>query len=265
MRCLPGSGGRRWASPLNSLVAAAVLALPHPALPAAPADLFGDTGAPSNPRGTRIANPSVTGTLLNRDWSLTVWRASFGRTATSRSGDLLDGHVTAGIRDSKPTLGGLHIGLWRSREEGEPAGTANIDGGRWRDWIGDDFAHVADDGSPWAGLRGMSHPDLLLGSWFLFTAGDFTAPGGHRSGGRRAAPMQLTGTHGHGSTGLVCPFGVDCERARPLAGAAPSYRIGAGSFSAAGRYGLGVSLSGVHPHVRVKLTGRLSVWWTYPF
>ena len=267
MRCLPGPGGRRWIPPLSSLVATAVFVLPHLILPAAPAGAAGvdEMRALSSPHGTRITDPTVTGTILNRDGSLTVWRASFGRMAASRSGDRLGGHLTAGIRDPKPILGGLRIGLWRSHEEGELAGVANIDGGRQRDWTGDDFAHVADDGSTRTGSQGMSHPDLLLGSLFLFTAGDFAAPDGPRSGGRHAAPMRLTGAHGHGSTGLVCPFGVDCERARLLAGAAPSYRIGKGNFSAAGRYGLGVSLSDVHPHVRVKLTGRLSVWWTYPF
>ena len=266
-RCLPDPGGRRWASPLNLLVAAAVFVLPHLVLPAAPAGAAGvdEVRAQSSPRRTRIADPTVTGTTLNRDGSLTVWRASFGRRAPPRSVDRSGGHLTAGIRDPKPILGGLRIGVWRSRGEGELAGVANIDTGRGWDWTGDDFAHVADDGSTRTGSQGMSHPDLLLGSWFLFTAGDFAAPGGHRSGGRRAAPMQLTGTHGHGSTGLVCPFGVDCERAPLLAGAAPSQRIGEGSFSAAGGYGLGVSLSDVHPHVRVKLAGRLSVWWTYRF
>ena len=145
------------------------------------------------------------------------------------------------------------------------AGVANVDGGRWRDWTGDDFAHANDDGSTRTGSQAMSRPDFLLGSWFLFTAGDFAAPGGHRSGGRHTAPMRLTGAHGRTGKGLVCPFGVDCERARLLAGAVPSYRIDEGGFSAAGRYGLGVSLSDVHPYVRVTLTRRLSVWWTYRF
>ena len=266
-RCIPGSDGRRWSSPLSSLVAAAVFVLPHLVLPAAPADAAGvdETRTLSNPRGTHIADSTVTGTILNRDGSPAVWRASLGRRAASRSGDHLGGHLRAGIRDPKPISGGLHIGLWRSREEGELAGVANIDGGQWRDWTGDDFAHVADDGSARAGSQGMSRPDLLLASWFLFTAGDSAAPSGHGSGGRHAAPTRLTGAHGRSGKGRVCPFGVDCERARLLADAAPSYRMGEGSFSAAGLYGLGVSLSDVHPHVRVKLTGRLSVWWIYRF
>lgn len=265
-RCLSGSHGRRWSSPLNSLVAAAVLALPTLVLLAAPVGAAEETRALSNPHGTRITNPTVTGTILDRDGSLTLWRASFGRTATSRSGDRSGEHPRAGVRDSQVILGGLRIGLWRSREEGELAGVANIDGGRWGDWTGDDFAPVTDDGSARTGSQGMSHPDLLLGSWFLFTAGDPAAPNGHWSGRGHAAPTRLTGAHGRSSSKrLVCPFGVDCERGRLLAGAAPSYRIGKSSFSAAGRYGLDVSLSDVHPYVRVKLTRRLSVWWTYRF
>ena len=207
----------------------------------------------------------VSGTILSRDGSLMVWRASFGRAAASWSGDRSGEHPRAGARDSQVISGGLHIGPWRSREEGERAGVANIDGGRWRDWIGDDFAHVADDGSTRTGSQGMSHLGLPLGSWFLFVVGDSAAPAGHRSGGGQAAPVRLRGTHGRSSRGLVCPFGVDCERARLLAGAAPSHRVGEGSFSAAGRYGLDVSLSDLHPYVRMRLTRRLSVWWTYRF
>ena len=121
----------------------------------------------------------------------------------------------------------------------------------------------AEDGSTRTGSQRKNHPDLLLGSWFRFTAGGSAAPGGHGSGWGHVALMRLTGARGRSAEGLLCPFGVDCERARLLAGAAPSYRIDEGGFSAAGRYGLDVSLSEVHPYVRVTLTRRLSVWWTY--
>ena len=222
MRCPPGPGGRRWASPLNSWVVAVVLALPLLVLPTAPAGAADEMWALSNPRGTRIAGPTVSGTILGRDGSPMVWRASFGPTAASWPGGRSGEHPRAGVRDSQVLLGGLRIALRRSREEGERAGVANIDGGRWRDWIGGDFAHVADDGGTRTGSQGASHPDLLLGSWFLFVVGDSAAPDGHRSGGGHAAPARLTGAHGRSSKGLVCPFGVDCERARLLAGAAPS-------------------------------------------
>jgi len=248
------------------LVAASVLALPHLILPAAPAGAAEETRALSNPHGTRIASPSVTGTILDRDGSLALWLASFGRTATLRSGDRSGEHLRAGVRDSQVILGGLRIGLWRSREEGELAGVANIDGGRWRGWTGDSFAHVTDDGRARTGSQGMSRPNLLLGSWFLFTAVGPVAPNDHWSDRGHAAPTRLTAAHGRGSSkGLACPFGAGCEHARLLAGAAPSYRIGESGFSAAGRYGLDVSLNDVHPYLRVTLTRRLSVWWTYRF
>ena len=111
----------------------------------------------------------------------------------------------------------------------------------------------------------MSYPGLLLGSWFLFTAVGPAVPNGHWSDRGYTAPTRLTRPPGRSGEGLVCPFGADCERARLLAGVAPSYRIGEGGLSAAGRYGLDVSLSDVHPYMRVTLTRRLSVWWTYRF
>ena len=92
---------------LNSLVAAAVLALPHLVLPAAaPAGAADETRALSNPQGTHIVNPTVTGAILDRDGSPTVWLASFGRTATLRSGDRSGHHLRAGVGDSQVILGG---------------------------------------------------------------------------------------------------------------------------------------------------------------
>lgn len=239
-RYLPGSGGRRWASPLNSLVAVAALALPHLVLPAAPAGAAGETSE-----------------------GIDHWEAEF-LSASWKKGEGLSASRFH-TRGSQVTFGGLRIGLWRSHEEGGPAGTANIDVERWRDWTGDHFAHGADDGSIRTSSQGMNRSDLLLGSWFRFTAGDSAALGDHGPGRGHVALMRLTGAHGRSAEGLVCPFGIDCERARLPAGAAPSYRIGEGGFSAAGRYGLDVSLSEVHPYVRVTLTRRLSVWWTYRF
>ena len=240
MRCLPGSHGRRWSSPLNSSVAAAVLAVPLLVLPAAPAGAAGETSKGIN--HWEVEFPSAS------------WKKGEGL-STSRFR----------TRDSQVTMGGLRIGLWPSHEEEEPAGVANIDAGRWRGWTGDSFAHVADDGSIRTGSQGMDHPDLLLGSWFRLTAGDSAAPGGHGSGWGHVALMRLTRPPGRPGKGLACPFGVDCERARLLAGPAPSYRIGKGGFSVSGRYGLGFSLKDVHPYVRVTLTRRLSVRWTYRF
>lgn len=238
MRCLLGSGGRRRFSALGSWGAAVVLAVPHLALPAAPA-------------------------VDEASRDIDHWEAEFP-SASWKNGD---GLWTSRLhpRDSRVAFGGLHIGLWRSREEGRPAGAANVDGGRWRHWTGDSFARVADGASTRTGSQEMSDSSLLLGSWLLFTAGDSETSGGHGPGWGHAAPVRLTHTHSGSGKGLVCPAGVGCERARLLAGAAPSKGIGASGFSVSGRYGLSVSLNDVHPHVRVTLTKRLSVWWTYRF
>ena len=240
MRCLPGCGGRRRFSPLSSWVAAVVVAISHLALPAAPAGAADETSK-----------------------GIDHWEAEF-TSASWRNGD---GLSTSRLhpRDSLVAFGGLHIGLWRSLEEGGPAGAANKDG-RWRGWTGDGFARVADGASTRTGSQEMSDSNLLLGSWLLFTAGDSATPSsGHGAGWGHAALVRLTRAHSGSGKGLVCPFGVDCERARPLAGANPSKGIGASGFSVSGGYGLGVSLNDVHPYVRVTLTERLSVWWIYRF
>ena len=240
MRCPPGSHGRRRSSPVSSWVAAAALAVPHLVLPAAPAGAANETSK----------------------W-LDHWEAEFP-SAWRRSGE---GLSASGFhpRDSLVALGGLHIGLWRSRKEGGPAGAANIDDERGRDGTGDSFARVADGAGALTGSQEPSDFNLLLGSWLLFTAGGSAAPAGHRSVWGHAGLMQLTRTHSSSGKGLVCPFGVDCERARPLSGTTLSKGIGASGFSVSGRYGLGVSLNHVHPYVRVTLNKRLSVWWTYRF
>ena len=216
------------------------LVVPYLVLPAAPADATDET-------------------IKGIDY----WEAELLSASRKKGGGLSEGRFHT--RDSKVTFGGLHIGLWRSREEGEPTGAANIDGERWWDWTGGSFARVADDGRTRTGSQGVSDSGLLLGSWLLFTAGDSAASGGHGSGWGHEALMRLTRTHSGSGKRLACPFGVDCERARLLAGATPTKSVGAAGFSLSGRYGLGVSLSDMHSFVRVTLIKRLSVRWTYRF
>ena len=214
-RCLPGSRERRWAAHLKSLVAAAVLAVPHLVLPTAPADAACE-------KSERIGH---------------------------REAECVGEHLTVGVRDSHVTLDWLRIGPWRSLEEGELAGSTDIDRGQCRDWTWDSFAHVADDGRTRTGLQEMTGRDLLLGSSYLFTAGDSAPPGGRWLGWEQAAPIRFASAHGANGDGPIGLLGADCERGRLLAGVALSYGVGEGGFSAADRCGLGDSLSGVHPYV----------------
>lgn len=218
------------------------------------------TLALSNSRSTRIADATATATILDSDWSPALWVANFGHTVASRLVDRLGEHLTDRVRDLHVTLGGLRNAPWRSREEGEPAAIADIDGERWRDWTWDSFAPVADDGSTRTGPQETADRDLLLGSSFLFTAGDSATSGSRGLDCGQAAPMRFAGAHGASGDGLVGLFGDDCERRRLLAGVAQSYGVGEGGYSAADRDGLGDSLSGVYPYVPVASTERLSVW-----
>ena len=155
--------------------------------------------------------------------------------------------------------GGLRIGPWRSLEEGKLAGIADIDRRRWRDWTWDCVEHVADDRCTRTGSQEMTGRDGLFGSSFLFTAGNSVAPGGRWSGGGPAAPMQIAGAHGANGDRPTGPFGADCARGRPLDGVSLPCGVGEDGSSAPDRYGLGDSLSGVHPYVPVSVFERWSM------
>ena len=125
---------------------------------------------------------------------------------------------TAWIRDSNVTPDGLRIGPWRSLEEGEPAGTADIDRRRWRDWTWGSLARLADDGRARTGARAMTGRDLLLGSSFSSAAGDSANPGARWSRRGQAAPTRLAGAHGTSGDGRIGLSGADCARGRLLPG-----------------------------------------------
>ena len=184
MRCLPGSSERTWAACLESLVAAAVLAVCQLALPATPASAASETCKGIDHR--EAACPSEL--------------------------------PTAWIRDSNVTPDGLRIGPCVSLEEGKPAGTADIDRRRWRDWTWGSLARLADDGRARTGARAMTGRDLLLGSSFPSTAGDSANPGARWSRRGQAAPTRLAGAHGTSGDGRIGLSGADCARGRLLPG-----------------------------------------------
>ena len=184
MRCLPGSIERTWAACLDSLVAAAVLAVCQLALPATPASAAGETCKGIDHR--EAACPSEL--------------------------------PTAWIRDSNVTQDGLRIGRWQSLEEGKPAGTADIDRRRWRDWTWGSFARLADDGPARTGARAMTGRDLLLGSSFPSTAGDSANPDARWSRRGQAAPTRLAGAHGTSGDARIGLSGADCARGHLLPG-----------------------------------------------
>ena len=173
MRCLPGSIERKWAACLESLVAAAVLAVCQLALSATPASAASETCKGIDHR--EAACPSKL--------------------------------PTAWIRDSNVTPDGLRIGPWRGLEEEKPAGTADIDRRRWRDWTWGSFARLADDGR-----------ELLLGSSFPSTAGDSANPGARWSRRGPAARARLAGAHGTSGDGRFGLSGADCARGHLLPG-----------------------------------------------
>ena len=167
--------------------------------------------------------------------------------------------ATCEANHAHATLDALRIGAWRSREEGEPAGFADIDGGRWRDWTWDSVATVAGDGNARTGSQERFDPNLPLGSSFAATTGESTAPGARRLGAEQAAPMRFAGAYGTGRNARVGLFGAACGREGSLAGAV-AYGVGEGGFAAAEYHGFGDSLSGVHPYVRSAPPERLSAW-----
>lgn len=227
-RYLPGSRRRASVTYLKSLAAAAVLSVPHLIFPATPANAACETGERIDQRGAEL--------------------------------------LTARALVSQGTLGGLRVDPCPSREPGEPAGSADIPGGRWGGWSSDRFAQPAGDGSAWTGSTGSreltgSGRGLVLVSSFLSTAGGsaILAVRSLALDWGPAASTRIALEPGRRDDGLVGPFEAECERSRLRAPAVPSYGVGEGGSSAGYRYELGDPLSGAPPSVRVTLTERFPV------
>ena len=226
-RCLPGSRRRTSVAYLKSLAAATVLSVPHLIFPATAVEAACETGERIDQRGAKLLTAGTLGGL-------------------------------------QVTLGGSRIDPCPSREAGEPAGRADIPGGRWGGWSSDRFAQPADDGSAWTGSTGsreLTGRGLVLVSSFLSTAGGsaILAVRSLALAWGPAASTRIALEPGRRGDGLVGPFGAECERSRLLAPAVMSYGVGEGGSSAGYRYELGDPLSGAPPSAWVALAERFPV------
>ena len=133
--------------------------------------------------------------------------------------------LTGGVRDAQVLWSGLRVGLWRSTEERELAGTSATVRARWPNLTLNSFPHVADDDLTRTGSRVAAGGDLLLGSAFRFIPDHTPDPDDHWLAWRRPAPMGAARGHNAGGDGLTGLFAADCERGRRLATMARTERL----------------------------------------
>ncbi len=192
-----------------------------------------------------------------------AWLAGFGRSVASAQVDRLGERLAAGDRQPHLTLGGYRIGLVSDPEDGDRGEDAYAGAGRWPARAGRVPAGLVDDGPGRPVTGSMTGPDLLSGSSFLFTGGE--AASGRWSGWGSTAPLSFSdacGAHGDGRLELV---GADNARGRLLAGVALSHGSAAGSQAPRGFRGIGTSIHGVHPYLRLALDDRFSIWSAFGF
>ena len=227
----------------------------------------------SAPFGARLADGEATGTIGNSDPLPRAWLARFGRTVAGHVTDAIAGRFEAAGAESQVVLGGQPLS---PASDAAPApgrdGAAAWDGvAAWDGWPGAD------------GVRTVTARELLLGSSLLLAGASDAqvasdAAGGGASGrtawaawGRAAASQFDGAAEGVALDGDVMTFmlGADVAWSRWLAGAALAHSIGEGGYgeqgATAGEAGSGggtlaVTLTSIHPYVRVQASERISLW-----
>ena len=224
-------------------------------------DLDRREGRASAPGATAKGSVPDTGALAG------AWLTGFGRSVASAQVDRLGERLAAGNGRPHLTLGGYRIGLTPGSEAGDPGEDAYTGARHRQAPTGRDFTGLVDDGPgrPVTGAMtgATTGGDFLTGSSFLFTGGE--AASGRWSGWGSAAPLAFTAAPGAPGDGRLELVGADRERGRLLAGVALSHGSAAGSQAPRGFCGIGTSIHGVHPYLRLALDDRFSLWSTFGF
>ena len=211
----------------------------------------------SAPFGARLADGEATGTIANSDPVPQAWLARFGRTVAGHVTDAIAGRFEAAGAGSQVVLGGQPLA---PASDAALAPGAGAPAAAWDGWPGAD------------GVRAVTGRELLLGSSLLLAGGSDAEGRTAWAAWGRAAASQFDGAaDGVALDGDVITFmlGADVAWSRWLAGAALAHSIGGGGYgdqgAAAGTAGSGggtlaVTLTSIHPYLRVQASERISLW-----
>ena len=210
----------------------------------------------SAPFGARLADGEATGTIANSDPVPQAWLARFGRTVAGHVTDAIAGRFEAAGAGSQVVLGGQPLS---PASDAALAPGAGAPAAAWDGWPGAD------------GVRAVTGRELLLGSSLLLAGGDAEGRTAWAAWGRAAASQFDGAADGVALDGDVITFmlGADVAWSRWLAGAALAHSIGGGGYgdqgAAAGAAGSGggtlaVTLTSIHPYLRVQASERISLW-----
>jgi len=202
---------------------------------------------------TNSSGVTATGRRFDDGALAEAWLAGFGRSVASAQVDRLGERLATGDRQPHLTLGGYRIDLVPGREDGDAEEDGDTGDGRWQARSGQDPTGSVDDRPGRAVTGAMTGRAFLTGSSFLFTGGE--AASGRWSGWGSAAPLSFAEARGTRGGGRLELMGTDYERGRLLTGVALSR----------GFRGIGTSIHGVHPYLRLALRDRFSIWSAFGF
>ena len=211
--------------------------------------------------GAGVPGTVVTGT--DNDTLASAWLSGFGRAVASTQVDLMGAQLADRSRQPHLTLGGYRTGFApgpndvRSQEDAYPGS------GRWQVGTRRDLPGLSEGDLGESATRSMAVRDLLSSSSFLFTGGEDAS--GRWSGWGRTAPLGFARARGTPGEGRLELMGTDYARGPLLAGVALSHGSGEDGRMSDGVDGIGASLHGVHPYLRLAVDDRLWIWSAFGF
>ena len=186
------------------------------------------------------------------------WVAGFGRALAAAHVEHLGAALAAGDLPPQLTLGGTRVGLAPDTGAALPQEDAIAGAGRWQASAVRGSAGPAGSRPGAPAAAATSGRDVLPGSSFLFSGAETGS--GRWFGWGMSAPLQFAAAPGPGGAGRLNLLGTGYARDRLAVGMAWSHGWGAGGRGPDGLYGIGTSLHGVHPYVRLALNDRFSIW-----
>ena len=213
--------------------------------------------------GESVPDAMEVRTAPDNDTPPSVWLPSFGRAMASEHVELLGAQLAAGNRPQHLTVGGHRIEFASGPDGAHLEEDEYTGAGRWQVRTERELPGLFEDEPGESVATSMTGRDLLSDTSFRFVGGENAS--GRWSGWGSTAPLEFAESDGTLGKGRLELLGTDYARGRLLAGVALSHGSGADAQMSGGFRGMGASLHGVHPYLRLAVDDRWWIWSAFGF